>query len=93
MAHKLGTAGMRTCLALAASLLLFCCGGVAQVTIGLPPFGSFRGGSADVVNDANLNVHLSVPVVSKAGRGLPLNYVLGYDSSLWFPVNLFGQSV
>ena len=45
-----------------------------QVATGTPPFGSFSGG-ADVVNNANLNVHVSIPVRVKAGRGMPFSYV------------------
>jgi hypothetical protein len=58
----------------------------AQVTTGTPPFGSF-GGGPDVVNVANLNAHLSIPVLHKAGRGMGFAYDLNYDSSVWYPVN------
>ncbi len=57
----------------------------AQVITGLPPFGSFSGGP-DIVNNANLNVHVSIPVRNKAGRGIPFSYVLSFDSSVWYPV-------
>jgi RHS repeat-associated protein len=57
----------------------------AQVATGTPPFGSF-GGGPDVINLANLNGHLTVPVLSKAGRGMPFTYNLIYDSSVWTPV-------
>ncbi len=42
---------------------------LAQPTAGLPPFGSFSGGPVDTIDNANLNVHFEVPIVSKAGRG------------------------
>ena len=42
---------------------------------GLPPLGAFSGGP-DIVDLANLNVHLSIPVFSRAGKGLPFNYNL-----------------
>ncbi len=58
----------------------------AQVATGTPPLGSFGGGPFDTVNLANLNVHLDIPVLSKAGRGLPFTYDLGYDSSVWYPL-------
>src|ERR1700719_3749298 len=58
----------------------------AQVPTGTPPFGSFGGGPVDVINLANLNAHLSVPVINKAGRGLSFYYNLTYDSSIWYPV-------
>src|SRR5438874_20080 len=58
--------------------------GLAQVTTGIPPFQSF-GGGPDVINLGNLNVHYSMPVFSRAGRGTPFTYALAYDSSIWRP--------
>jgi RHS repeat-associated protein len=38
------------------------------------------------VNNANLNVHFSIPVMSRAGRGgFSFSYALSYDSSMWMP--------
>jgi RHS repeat-associated protein len=62
----------------------------AQVITGLPPYGSFSGGP-DVVNNASLNAHLSVPVVGEAGRGLPFSNTLTYDSSIWYPTGTSGS--
>lgn len=59
---------------------------LAQVATGTPPFGSFGGGPVDVINLANLNAHFSVPVINKAGRGMPFAYNITYDSSVWYPV-------
>ena len=69
-------------------IALWICAGTAaaQVATGTPPLGSFGGGPFDSVNLANLNVHLDIPVLSKAGRGLPFTYDLGYDSSVWYPL-------
>jgi RHS repeat-associated protein len=64
-----------------------------QVATGLPPYGSFGGGPFDTVNNANLNVHFAIPIVSKAGLGLPFYYKLTYDSSLWSPRSASGQAV
>ena len=44
-----------------------------------PPFGSMSAGVFDKVNNANLNVHFAIPVLVKAGRGLPLGYLQGRD--------------
>lgn len=55
----------------------------AQVATGTPPFGSFTGAQVDTVDLANLNVHFSIPVFSRAGRGLPFFYSMQYDSSIW----------
>src|ERR1700730_7492855 len=62
----------------------------AQVTTGTPPFGSF-GGGPDVINLANLNSHINVPVLRKAGRGTPFTYSLSYDTSVWYPVSSGGS--
>ena len=64
----------------------------AQVATGVPPFGSFSGGP-DVINLADLNSHISVPVVHKAGRGLNFTYDLSYDSTVWSPLSSSGASV
>jgi hypothetical protein len=61
-----------------------------QVTTGTPPFGSFGGGPFDTVNLGNLNVHFSIPILNKAGRGMPFNYALSYDSSVWTQVTTNG---
>ena len=57
----------------------------AQPATGLPPFGSFSGGTFDTINNGNLNVYFQIPIVNKAGRGLPFTYTLTYDSSVWSP--------
>lgn len=58
--------------------------------IGTPPFGSFGGGPFDTVNLGNLNVHFAIPVLQKAGRGIPFVYNLSYDSSVWYPGTVNG---
>jgi YD repeat-containing protein len=57
----------------------------AQVATGTPPFSS-SGGGPDVIDLANLNVHLDVPIVNKPGRGMNFTYDMSYDSSAWYPV-------
>ncbi len=61
-------------------------GTTSQVTTGSPPFGSFGGGPFDSVDNANLNVSFAIPILNKAGRGLPFSYALAYSSSIWSPV-------
>jgi RHS repeat-associated protein len=56
-----------------------------QVATGTPPFGSY-GGGPDVLNLANLNAHITVPVLHKSGRGTGFAYDLIYDSSVWTPL-------
>src|SRR5258708_13795718 len=50
---------------------------------GTPPFSSIAGGPFDAVNLGNLNVHFSVPILHKAGRGIPFNYDVNYESSIY----------
>ncbi len=54
-----------------------------QSITGLAPFAPLQGSGAEIVNLANLNVHLSIPIMQKAGRGLDFHYVLSYDSTIW----------
>ena len=78
------------CCAIAVFVLLHVAS--AQVATGAQPYGSFGGGPFDTVNLGNLNVHFSVPVLHKAGRGLPFTYDLSYDSSIWYPVTANGKT-
>jgi hypothetical protein len=61
----------------------------AQVATGIPPFSSMAPSTFDAVNLTNLNVHFEIPVVHKAGVGLPFNYNLVYDNSVWYPVGTY----
>lgn len=61
----------------------------AQIQTGTPAFGTF-GGGPDVINLANLNSQLTIPIVNKAGRGTNFSYSLFYNSSIWVPVNTSG---
>src|SRR5579875_256399 len=91
MRRKLMSWNRRT---LIAAVLFFVASATAsaQVKLGTPTFGSFSGGP-DVVDLANLNVHVPLPIVNKPGRGLPVAYNLGYDSSVWVPYNSSGTAV
>ena len=75
-----------------ATLLVVPAGLSAQVYLpnGFPRFGTFAPSSFDTVNLANLNVNFSIPVVKKAGRGIPFNYIFTYNSSVWSPQNASG---
>src|SRR6202046_4999014 len=73
------------------ALFLFCSApSFAQVQTGTPPFGSYSGGP-DIINLGNLNAHLTVPIVQKAGRGTNFTYYLNLDSSVWYPVGSSGS--
>ena len=71
-------------LSIVALIFVFAFPCLGQVQTGSPPLGSFSGGP-DVINLANLNVHLNIPIVNKPGRGIPFVYNLMYDSSVWSP--------
>ena len=62
----------------------------AQVMTGTPPLGAF-GGGPDIIDLANLNAHIDVPVFHKAGRGLNFTYDLSNDTSVWYPVGGTGS--
>jgi RHS repeat-associated protein len=62
-----------------------------QVATGAYPYGTFDSKGFDTINVGNLNVHFSVPVLNKAGRGIPFQYNLGYDSSVWYPASVNGS--
>jgi len=62
----------------------------AQVATGTPPFATLDGGPFDVINVGNLNVHLTIPILNKAGRGQNFVYNLAYDTSVWQPVSVSG---
>ena len=54
--------------------------------IGSPSFGSFAGSEFDTVNEGNLNIHFSIPVFQKSGRGLSVVGTISYNSLIWTPV-------
>lgn len=63
-------------------LILSACA-LGQSITGFQPFGTFQNQGPDSVNLADLNVHLSIPIVSKKGIGLPFTASIEYDSSLY----------
>jgi RHS repeat-associated protein len=65
---------------------------LAQVSTGTPPFGSFAATPAGTINLGNLNLHLSVPILNKKGRGTDFKYSVSYDSSIWYPVAANGTT-
>src|SRR6266481_7869126 len=88
----MGQIAKRTCISLLV-LILGCLAipSTGQVATGTPTFGSFEGGPFDTVNLGNLNVHFAVPILHKAGRGIPFTYDFSYDSSVWTPVGSSGS--
>jgi len=64
---------------------------MGQVATGTYPYGTFDSPGLDTINVGNLNVHLSIPVLNKAGRGLTFYYNLSFDSSVWYPATNSGS--
>jgi len=58
---------------------------------GLYAFGSFDNRGFDSVNLGNLNVHLEIPIVNKAGRGESFRYTIVYDGLIWSAVGATGS--
>ena len=65
----------------------------AQVATGTYPYGTFDTLGIDTINVGNLNVHMTLPILKKAGRGLSFFYNMSYDSSVWYPTLVGGRSV
>ena len=63
-----------------------------QPVTGTPPLSTIAGGPFDAVNLSNLDVHFSIPVFSRAGKGMPFFYNLTYDSLVWSPVSSTGAA-
>ena len=60
---------------------------------GIPAYNSFSGGP-DVINNGNLNINFTIPVINKPGRaGLNATHNLVYDSSIWYPADTSGSQV
>ena len=59
---------------------------------GVYPFSSFDQPGFDSINLSNLNVHFSIPLVSRTGRGQGFNYALNYEGLVWTPVASGGSS-
>ncbi len=68
---------------------LSCVGG-NQVATGIYPYGTFDNQGFDTINVGNLDVHFVLPVLNKAGRGVPFQYSLSYDSSIWYFASVNG---
>src|SRR5262249_33956241 len=64
----------------------------AQSRTDVGPFGTAAGGPFDRLNLATLNVHFDIPIIQKAGRGLPFFYILSFDSNVWKLVTSTGTT-
>lgn len=74
------------------TVLIFSVMATAQVATGVPPMSSMAGGPFDHVNLGNLNVGFSIPIIGKPGRGIPFNFGLAYNSSVWMISNSGGHN-
>src|SRR5713101_9441463 len=76
----------RIAIAVALGALPLASGASAQdVVTGTPPFGTFKSFGPTVLNLANLNSQISIPIFSRPGRGTGFHYALIYDNSVWVP--------
>lgn len=67
-------------------LLIHVAAHAQNIGTGLYSFGSFDSRGFDIVNLGNLNIHFSIPIFSKQGRGLPFTYAVVYEGLIWSPV-------
>jgi RHS repeat-associated protein len=79
--------------ALFSAVLILACASpcLGQLATGTPQFGSYSGGP-DIINLSNLNSHITVPMINKAGRQMAFTYDLSYDSAVWFPSSSSGTN-
>src|SRR5260370_8980134 len=71
-------------------LISFASHGVAQMLdTGLPPFSSHQQAGPDLINLNSLNVHYSIPIFRRPGRGLPFSYNISIDSQGWRNLRVF----
>lgn len=85
----------RSCLLLFIFLSLAAGDALAQgapVITGTPPFSVSGGGPVDAIDLGNLNSHITIPIFHKAGRGLPFDFDVTYDTSIWYPVTSNGTT-
>ena len=80
MFRKLATA------AALATVLISCAVSAQTVGTGAYPFASFDSPGFDSINLGNLNTTFTIPIVQKAGRGLPFSYALQYEGLIWTAV-------
>jgi RHS repeat-associated protein len=76
-----------------AALLAGAAGARAQGVINLwPSLSTTQKFSFDAVDDASLATTFSIPLMSRQGRGISLSLNLLYNSQVWAPTGLWGQS-
>ena len=61
------------------------------IATGQYTFGAYDNHGFDTINVGNLNVSFSIPVLHKAGRGLPFLSDVIFNSSAWYPVSISGS--
>jgi hypothetical protein len=83
---------LKSGLALLVLILALSAHAQSTVAVGAYPLGSYSGGPFDQVNNGNLNVQFSIPILSKAGPTLPFGYAIGYNSSVWYHSNVSGTT-
>jgi len=87
---------MRVCRLFVAVIFVSCVlsgMGFAQAT-GVYAFGPFDNHGFDTINRGNLNIHFTIPIFTKPGRGgSNFVYYLNYDGLIWSPTSVSGASI
>lgn len=66
----------------------------AGQAVGTYNFGPFDANAFDTINRGNLDVHFSIPIFTKVGRGgSNFSYTLNYDGLVWIPLGSAGSQV
>ncbi|HWR14122.1 MAG TPA: RHS repeat-associated core domain-containing protein [Terriglobales bacterium] len=82
---------MKTC-AIISIIAFLAVSAFGQTVTGPAPSTSQQSNVFDSVNLGSLNVYFDIPVINKAGRGIPFVYSVTYNSSMWKKVAV-GTSV
>jgi RHS repeat-associated protein len=88
------TLGFTTCLL----VVILNCGVLSGVTFTVvpppaPDFNTYAGGPFDLLNLGTLEFRGVIPIIHKAGRGIPFSFDLSYDSRIWIPVGASGSQI
>jgi RHS repeat-associated protein len=58
-----------------------------------PDFNTYVGGPFDILNLGSLEYRGTIPIMHKAGRGIPFKFDLTYDNKVWVPIGANGSQV
>ncbi|MGH9506074.1 MAG: hypothetical protein ACRD13_04050, partial [Terriglobales bacterium] len=73
------------CLAILSLLLPLTARAQTAPPTGVPPLSTVQQFPEGTLDLGDLDLHIAIPIVAKAGRGTALTYTLGFDSDVWAP--------